>query len=193
MAFSVTHPKSPTDIHLLPAQPDQFALVARLFEALHTFNSELDQCFALADDWQPMLQDYFERTHDDPQTLWLIAWQADKPVGLLILKSHRDTPLFRHRTWVELVGIYVAPAARGSGLGRRLMDYAYQWTAAKGCRRLQLYVTASNTVARDFYRECGLYPVQEIWRMDIQPAPDASERDDSDETDLLEPGHPNFG
>jgi hypothetical protein len=101
--------------------------------------------------------------------LWLLAWQGTEPVGLLVLENHTDSPLFQHRTWVELVALYVTPAFRKTGLAYQLMTQAYVWTTKSGCDRMQLYVTTHNEHARTFYRRCGWRPVQEIWRTDIEP------------------------
>jgi GNAT superfamily N-acetyltransferase len=154
------------------AQPADFSVVAELFEALHQFNAELDPCFALADDWRSLLADHFARTHNIPQVLWLLAWQGETAVGLLVLETRRESAIVRHRHWVELVAIYVVPAMRGSRLAPTLVEYARDWTAAQGLSRLQLYVTASNERARAFYASCGLRPVQEIWRLDVGAPPD---------------------
>lgn len=146
-----------------------FDVVAELFAALHAFNSDLDPCFALADDWREVLAADFERTHATGQTLWLLVWHGAEPVGLLIVSTHTDSPLFRHRRWAELSALYVKPAWRGSGVAARLVDYARDWASERGFSRLQLYVTASNERARQFYARCGLYPIQTVLRMDIDP------------------------
>jgi hypothetical protein len=94
------------------------------------------------------------------------------------------------------MAIYVVPACRGTTLAKHLVAYAREWTAARGGNRLQLYVTSANERARAFYRSCGLRPVQEIWRLDIDTPPDADlpDQDDSDaiDTDFLEPGHHHY-
>lgn len=178
-----------SSFNLQPAQLADFDDVAILFEALHAFNASLDANFALADDWRTLLFDYFRRTVTDSQMLWLLAWHQHEAVGLLVMKGHIDSQLFKHRTWSELVAIYVAPPARGTGLAQRLVTVGRDWTAERGCTRMQLYVTASNEQARRFYRSCGLYPVQEIWRLDVQPTPDSTLAPEEHETDhLLQPG-----
>src|SRR5689334_14527241 len=42
---------------------------------------------------------------------------------------------------VELVSMWVDPAARGSGLGRQLVDAVADWARAGGATRLRLWVT----------------------------------------------------
>ncbi|PDW04865.1 GNAT family N-acetyltransferase [Candidatus Viridilinea mediisalina] len=156
---------------LRPARAEDFWAVARLFEALHHFNAGLDRRFRLDADWERLLQQHFTLTHTAPGSLWLLAWCADAPVGLLLVEAHSDSPIFAERRWAELVALYVAPEQRGGPLAHQLVEQAKQWAAAKGFDRLQLYVTAHNERAKRFYTKCGLGPTQEIWRVDLKPTP----------------------
>ncbi len=188
---------SPQQFRLSQARLSDFETVASLFEALHIYNASLDEHFALAENWYTLLHDYFERTCDDPQMLWLLAWGSplpleSQPAGLLIVKTHTDSALFRYRHWAELVAIYVSPPWRGTHLARHLLAYAHDWTASHSQDRLQLYVTATNERARQFYRSCGLRPVQEIWRLDVEPTSAVAalqEEHPASDDDLLDSGH----
>jgi GNAT superfamily N-acetyltransferase len=111
----------------------------------------------------------FLHTYEANSAFWLLAWLDTRPVGLLVLESHSDSSLFQHRNWVELVALYVTPACRKTGLAQQLMKEAYSWTATHGYDRMQLYVTIQNERARAFYRSTGWRPVQEIWRMNVEP------------------------
>ena len=56
------------------------------------------------------------------------------------------------------VGFYdvvVAPAARGQGLGRQLMQGLLKWAAEQGAVSADLQVTGSNTVAQALYASLG--------------------------------------
>lgn len=172
----------PASSLLRPAADDEFWAVARLFAALHAFNAGLDPRFRLAEGWEALLREHFTLTHRAPGALWLLAWSDDpaaesrqaEPVGLLLMESHTDSPLFAERRWAELVALYVAPEQRGGDLGRQLVEAGKAWASDHGFDRLQLYVTAANARARRFYARCGLAPVQEIWRAEVSPAPGAT-------------------
>lgn len=57
---------------------------------------------------------------------------------------------------VGFVGaIYVLPDAQRHGHGRRLLETARPWFAARGAREIRLTVAARNTSARGFYRHLG--------------------------------------
>lgn len=195
-------------LQLRTAAPTDFDVVATLFEGLHHFNASLDPRFELADNWRALLRSHFQNTCTAAGALWLLACveqpenvaknghRQPKAVGLLIMESHQDSPLFKHRRWAELVALYVDPAYRGSGLASRLVAYAQTWVAEHGFDRVQLYVTASNEQAKGFYRRHRFEPVQEIWRLamplsqpiDLPADPSRSEHSESG-ADFLESGH----
>lgn len=187
--------QGPPTYRFANARLSDFEAVAGLFEALHRFNATLDAHYALAENWHEQLRSYFERSHQDAErALWLLVWHGEEPAGLLIVELHVDSPLFKHRTWAELTAIYVTDAHRRSQLGMQLMARAQAWAAERGFDRLELYVTATNEQARRFYRRCGLQPVQEIWRLSIDPRriPDAQRMQayiESGKRDLLEYGY----
>jgi ribosomal protein S18 acetylase RimI-like enzyme len=59
-----------------------------------------------------------------------------------------------HRGWVYYLA--VAPARRGSGLGRALMAAAEHWLRGRGAPKVQLMVRTDNAAALDFYAALGL-------------------------------------
>jgi len=166
-------PTTTATITLRPVNDTEFWAVAQLFAALHQFNAGLDQRFRLAAGWEPLLRAHFELTQNAPGALWLLAWCGDEPVGMLLLEAHTDSPLFADRRWAELVALYVTASQRGGDLGMRLVETGKRWASEHGFDRVQLYVTATNAHAKQFYTRCGLAPVQEIWRVVLTPAPGA--------------------
>src|SRR5215510_6961327 len=128
---------------IVAARPEDCQAVVTLFGALHAYNASLDGHFALADDWVNQLRADFSKTYQNPDRLWLLTKDGDQAVGLLIAGIHTDSPLFRHRRWVEVEALYVAPSHRGRGAARRLLKKAYAWAQAQGLSRVELYVTAT--------------------------------------------------
>src|SRR5258708_13540231 len=92
--------------HLLAACQADFEAVATLFAELHQYNASLDAHFALAENWRQVLEDHFQRTCTLSSALWLLAWVDERPVGLLILENHLDSPLFPHHSCIKLVAPY---------------------------------------------------------------------------------------
>lgn len=152
---------------LRPAAPTDEWAVQELFEALHTYNAALDPRFALADGWEQVLHDHLLHSHVAGHGLALLAWEDHRPIGLLMIAGHSDSPLFRHRHWAELLALYVVPEAQGAGVAGALLDAGLDWARKRGYARVQLYVTATNLRARSFYARSGFRPVQEIWRIEL--------------------------
>jgi ribosomal-protein-alanine N-acetyltransferase len=59
----------------------------------------------------------------------------------------------------ELLNITIAPEARSSGLGKKLLDKVCQDAGAQGAQRMFLEVRASNTPARTLYTRNGFAEV----------------------------------
>lgn len=78
-----------------------------------------------------------------------VAMQAGAVVGNLILLLRRDADFGR------VYSVVVDPAARGQGLGDRLVATAEKSARALGRRRLRLEVRQDNTPARALYAKRG--------------------------------------
>lgn len=97
-------------------------------------------------------------------TLWL-AWDGDRPVGTVGLwqaEGQQDDE-------VHLVGMWVAAAARGSGVARDLVEAAVAHARSGGRRRVVLDVARENARACRFYRRCGFAPTGATGAMPWDP------------------------
>lgn len=52
-------------------------------------------------------------------------------------------------------GIYLEPAQRGRGNGRRLLDFAAEWFRSRGCREMATDSELENTAAQQFFEAVG--------------------------------------
>jgi DNA-binding MarR family transcriptional regulator/GNAT superfamily N-acetyltransferase len=87
-----------------------------------------------------------------PSGLLLIARLRREPVGCGALKLHGDAP-------AELKRMWVAPPARGLGLGRRLLRELEQQAAQAGVTALRLETNRHLTEAIALYRSAGYLEV----------------------------------
>ena len=169
--YTVTAPETSylaaEQLQIVSAELSDCDAVATLFGALHSYNALLDAHFALSDDWESLLRREFCETVASPDRLWLLVKQGNRAVGLLIAAVHTDSPMFRHRRWVEVEALYVASSCRRMGVAQRLLSRAYQWAEAQGLQRVQLYVTASNIRAQSVYTDQGFTVTQAIMRKSL--------------------------
>ena len=154
-------------IDIVVATPADSADVVRLFGALHRYNATLDASFALADGWEALVQQYLEQVENSDESTWLLARHQDQAIGFVLIEVHTDSPLYRHRRWAEIVGLYVDEGYRGDDVAGLLMEHAYEWAARQRLRRMQLYVTAANQQAQRFYDKQGFSTSQVIMRRAI--------------------------
>ncbi len=155
------------ELRIVPAQLADTDAVIALFGALHSYNASLDAQFALADGWEALLRREFRESVQKPDRLWLLVMDRNRAVGLLIAAIHTDSPMFRHRQWVEVEALYVAPSYRNMGIAQNLLNQAYQWAEAQHLFRVQLYVTSTNVRAQSVYSDQGFTVTQAIMRKNL--------------------------
>ncbi|MBO2465681.1 GNAT family N-acetyltransferase [Actinomadura violacea] len=77
-----------------------------------------------------------------------LAETGDGPGGIVTVLAAEDGT-------GELVGMWVAPAARGRGVGDLLVRAALDWTAERGLTELRLWVVEGNRHAERLYARHG--------------------------------------
>jgi GNAT superfamily N-acetyltransferase len=80
----------------------------------------------------------------------LLAFRADEPVGLVSAFRDEEAP-----DVFGVVGMWVAPEARGRGIGRLLLEEIEAWIASSGGTEVRLGVTNEAAAARGLYESSG--------------------------------------
>lgn len=83
-----------------------------------------------------------------PEGLFLVAYLRGEPIGCGGLRFHDDQPVDLKRMWV-------AAAARGLGVGRRLLGELEQRARESGARVVRLETNKSLNEAINLYRSTG--------------------------------------
>ncbi len=123
-----------------PRHPDaRYCLRAYVEELSGRFDGGIDtaRCISAAD-----------HQMTPPEGLFLVATLHAEPVGCGALKFHSGAPAEIKRMWV-------APAVRGLGLGRRLLDELEARAAAHGVHVLRLETNRTLGEAIGLYRAAG--------------------------------------
>jgi GNAT superfamily N-acetyltransferase len=89
------------------------------------------------------------RLLEDPNTEFLLAGED----GLAQLRLRLSAWTGAEDCWLE--DLYVRDRARGTGLGKALVEACVQRARARGCRRIELDVSESNTGAIGLYTSMG--------------------------------------
>ncbi|GAA2135783.1 N-acetyltransferase [Glycomyces algeriensis] len=122
--------------------------LAALEEAPYAFMSRLADWQGPSDTeerWRARLAG--TNTHD------LVAEDGDSPVGMASGIETEDPGT------VDLISMWVAPEARGRGVGDALITAVEQWARRSGAGTLRLSVAAENAAAAAMYRRNGFYDV----------------------------------
>lgn len=88
-----------------------------------------------------------------PRGAVVVAYLRSEPVGCCGLKLHQD--LLDGRAWAEVKRMWVAPSARGLGLGRRLLEHVEALAREHGVETLRLDTNQHLVEAIAMYRSAG--------------------------------------
>ncbi|WP_424006665.1 GNAT family N-acetyltransferase [Haloferax denitrificans] len=75
--------------------------------------------------------------------------------GYVTVAASESPPVFARGPVAKVKDLYVAPAARGEGVGTELLERAHEWGRDRGCERAALSVHADNDAARSCYESMG--------------------------------------
>lgn len=102
----------------------------------------------------PAIPERLETVEREGGAALLAVSEAGAALGLITLAA----PAVLHaRGPVGLItALVVTDAARGRGVGRRLVDAGKRWAAARGCVRLTVTSGEHRAAAHVFYPACGL-------------------------------------
>lgn len=89
----------------------------------------------------------------------LVAEADGRPAGFALFFHNYST--FHCRPGLYLEDLFVRPAFRGRGLGRRLMAHLARLAVERGCTRFEWSVLDWNAPAIGFYRRLGARPMDE--------------------------------
>jgi len=96
----------------------------------------------------------WQRFHDPAEPMHALgAWEGDDLLGLCHHLFHRST--WSLTTYCYLEDLFTLPAARGRGIGRRLIEATADAALAAGAEKLYWQTDASNRTARSLYDRVG--------------------------------------
>jgi GNAT superfamily N-acetyltransferase len=132
-------------IAIITAGPAQLEDAARLFDAYRVFYRQPPDLNAA----RAFLSERMKRR----DSVIFLATGDGGPAGLVQLYPSLSSVSMKP-IWI-LNDLFVAPEARGHGIGRRLMDHARDFARASGAIRLELTTERNNQVAQALYHASG--------------------------------------
>ncbi|MFC2968619.1 GNAT family N-acetyltransferase [Acidimangrovimonas pyrenivorans] len=96
----------------------------------------------------------FLRDHDpECERGWIAERDGQRLGSIFVVRADAETAKLRL--------VLLRPEARGTGLGRRMLDTAMGWARARGYKRMVLWTHASHEAACALYRKAGFVMTSE--------------------------------
>jgi GNAT superfamily N-acetyltransferase len=124
--------------------------------------------------------DFIERFDPQREACWIAERGAAKVGSVFLVQSRDDDSAAPIEGVAQLRMLLVEPSARGSGLGRRLVDECTAFARAAGYRKIMLWTNRNLTSARNIYAKVGYRLMRseshtsfghdlvgEIWELDL--------------------------
>ncbi|HET6965390.1 MAG TPA: GNAT family N-acetyltransferase [Acidimicrobiales bacterium] len=125
-------------------------------DAPYAFGSTLEREAGLSDEqWR-------RRLSNGP---WFVAWEKEEPVGMVASFTPDESP-----GCPQLVGMWVEPSRRGTGVAASLVQAVLDWAATAGASGVSLWVADGNDRARRFYQRMGFAPTGRRQALPSNPA-----------------------
>ena len=140
-------------IHIRRATPLDVPIILTFIHELATYEKLADHVVATEDDMHVAL--FGER----PVIEAVIATKDDEPVGYALFFPTFSTFLGKPGMYLE--DIYVRPAARGLGIGRKLLEHLARIAVHRGWGRLEWSVLDWIEPSIVFYKKLGAKPMDQ--------------------------------
>jgi GNAT superfamily N-acetyltransferase len=117
----------------------------------------------------------YDREERFSRDVWTARLTGDGSVNLLAVDGGRALGMTSARIeerpgTAHLLGMWVAPEARGRGVGRRLIDAIVDWAREREIHELELWVTDANDPANALYGNSGFRPTGERQPLPSDPS-----------------------
>jgi GNAT superfamily N-acetyltransferase len=141
------------------ARPDDVPVILSLVHALAEYEREPDAVQATEGDLTTAL------FGAEPKAFCQVAELDGEVVGFALWFLNFSTWVGKHGIYLE--DLFVLPTARGTGLGKALLQNLIEIAKQRGYGRVEWSVLDWNTPAHDFYRAMGATPNDEwtTWRL----------------------------
>ncbi|HET6656761.1 MAG TPA: GNAT family N-acetyltransferase [Gaiellaceae bacterium] len=107
----------------------------------------------LAEEEHSSEEEWRDRVRPTDQRAWFAEVGDDGFHGIAVVALVEPDP---ELAWI--FSMWVDPAHRRAGIGRRLVQAAVDWAAAQGARRIELEVSEKMEPAHRLYVACGFVP-----------------------------------
>ena len=150
-----------TDLTIRPIEPTDRAAWAPLWDGYNAFYGRAGAT-ALAPEITDVL---WQRLFDPAEPVFaLVAEDAGRLLGLAHFLFHRSTTRIEPVCYLQ--DLFTAPAARGRGVGRALVEGVYARARDAGAQRVYWQTKTDNATARRLYDQVARHDGFVVYRND---------------------------
>jgi ribosomal protein S18 acetylase RimI-like enzyme len=149
-----------------PATADDLDTVVLMWRAFMKDQHRFARRWRLTKDNAAFARDHFAELLPHGQVF--VADDSGELVGFSVVVVDLP-PMDTYYASASISDVYVAPASRGQGLGRALVQAAIAKIRDAGLHGVSLNVASGNEAARRLYRSLGFRPMQETLILPLDP------------------------
>ncbi|WP_242601892.1 GNAT family N-acetyltransferase [Legionella wadsworthii] len=142
-----------SDLKIRFATEKDVPLILQLIKELAEYEQLLAEVVATEENLQETL--FGSKAHAEV----ILGYIEEKPVSFALFFHNYSTFLAKPGLYLE--DLYVAPDARGQGVGKKMLSYLAKLAVERGCGRFEWWVLDWNKSAINFYKQLGAKPMDE--------------------------------
>ncbi len=148
-----------TNVDLRLAGPEHVSVVLSLIRQLAEYERLAHEVVAT----EQLLHDRLFGPQANAEVV--LAWAGEQPIGFALFFHNVSTFIGRRGLYLE--DLFVDPAWRGHGVGKRLLVHLAKLAVERGCGRFECAVLDWNEPAIRFYESLGAKPMSDwiIYRL----------------------------
>ncbi|MBL7766866.1 MAG: GNAT family N-acetyltransferase [Chitinophagaceae bacterium] len=149
------------ELTIRPATPEDLGLIRKLIAELALYEKLENEVVVT----ESLLHEYL---FVQSIARCVLAYEADEPVGFALWFYNYSTFIGKKGLYLE--DLFVRPAFRQKGYGKKLLLHLVSIAVAEDCGRMEWSVLNWNTPAIDFYNSLGAVPMEEwtLYRLSSQ-------------------------
>lgn len=140
---------------IIEAEERHVPEIVGLWVDLMNFHKELNQFHILRDGAEIHWEKYLRKCMESETDKVFIATDENDVIGYIIVKIKEYPPLFRLDHFGFISDMYVDSGHRRKGIGKKLLNKAYEWFDSHKIERVELRVEPKNENGYSFWRKHG--------------------------------------
>lgn len=144
-------------IEVIRAEECHLPAIGRLWWEFILFHQAIDSRFAVREGSIPhFLENHVSRFMRSDDGLVLVANENETVVGYSLAEVQGPFPIsLKQDRWGYIDQVAVTESHRRKGIGEKMLSEIMAWFKSKGISRVELELTAQNSVSYSFWRKHG--------------------------------------